>query len=346
MVIIDLRSDTVTLPTLEMHEAMFYAELGDDVFGDDPATIKLEEYSANMVEKEAAVFVPSGTMGNLISMLSHCQRGDEVILGDKSHMFLYEAGGVAVLGGIQPHILKNNRDGTIDISLIKDAIRPDDIHYPRTRVVCIENTHNYYYGSPIPADYIAKVAEVVKENNLFFHLDGARIFNACVALEVDIKEFSKHVDSLMFCLSKGLSAPVGSVLCGSSEFIKKARKNRKMLGGGMRQTGILAAAGIVALEDMTERLIEDHINAQKLADELEKFDVIDIDPSLVKTNIIYFTLDNSKISDNDFLSSLEERGVKILNLGQSRFRLITHHGITADEIEKVIYAIGMVVDNL
>lgn len=346
MVIIDLRSDTVTLPTLEMHEAMFYAELGDDVFGDDPATIKLEEYSAKMVEKEAAVFVPSGTMGNLISMLSHCQRGDEVILGDKSHMFLYEAGGVAVLGGIQPHILKNNRDGTIDISLIKDAIRPDDIHYPRTRVVCIENTHNYYYGSPIPADYIAKVAEVVKENNLFFHLDGARIFNACVALEVDIKEFSKHVDSLMFCLSKGLSAPVGSVLCGSSEFIKKARKNRKMLGGGMRQTGILAAAGIVALEDMTERLIEDHINAQKLADELEKFDVIDIDPSLVKTNIIYFTLDNSKISDNDFLSSLEERGVKILNLGQSRFRLITHHGITADEIEKVIYAIGMVVDNL
>ncbi len=344
--IIDLRSDTVTLPTLEMHEAMFYAELGDDVFGDDPTTIKLEKYSAELMGKEAAVFVPSGTMGNLISMLSHCQRGDEVILGDKSHMFLYEAGGMAVLGSIQPHILKNNEDGTIDISLIKDAIRQDDIHYPRTRVVCIENTHNYYYGSPIPADYIAKVAEVVKENNLFFHLDGARIFNACVALEIDIKEFTKHVDSLMFCLSKGLSAPVGSVLCGSSEFINKARRNRKLLGGGMRQTGILAAAGIVALEDMIERLIEDHINAQKLADELEKFDVIDIDPSLVKTNIIYFTLDNSKISDENFLSSLEERGVMILNLGQSKFRLITHHGISADDIEKTVYAIGMVVDNL
>ena len=346
MDIIDLRSDTVTLPTLEMHEAMFYSELGDDVFGDDPTTIKLEKYSAELTGKEDAVFVPSGTMGNLVSMLSHCQRGDEVILGDKSHMFLYEAGGMAVLGGIQPHILKNNEDGTIDIQLIKNAIRQNDIHCPRTRVVCIENTHNYYYGTPISADYIRKVAEVAKENEILFHLDGARIFNASVALEVDIKEFSNHADSVMFCLSKGLSAPVGSVLCGTADFIKKARRNRKLLGGAMRQTGILAAAGIVALEDMTERLIEDHINAQKLADELDKFEVIDIKPSLVKTNIIYFTLDNNKISDSDFLLSLEERGVKILNLGQSRFRIVTHQGITADDIEKVIYAVGMVVDNL
>jgi threonine aldolase len=252
---IDLRSDTVTQPTLEMREAMLKAELGDDVFSDDPTINRLEEIAAAKLAKEAAVFVASGTMGNLTSLLTHCGRGEEVIVGDQAHIFRYEAGGSSTLGGIAQFQIPNNPDGTLPLDRVEAAIRGSDQHEARTKLIALENTHNRCGGTVLPIAYMKQVRELADRHNLKVHLDGARVFNAAVALGADVAAITRYVDSVTFCLSKGLSAPVGSVICGPREFIAQARRYRKMLGGGMRQAGVLAAAGIVALEKMVDRLL-------------------------------------------------------------------------------------------
>ena len=255
---VDLRSDTVTKPTPEMREAMAEAEVGDDVYRDDPTVNRLEALAAEMLGKESAIFVPSGTMGNLLALLVHCQRGDEVIVGDKSHIYLNEAGGMSALGGIQPCPLPNQKDGTLALDDILASIRTEDVHHPITRLICLENTQNICGGVPLTADYTRTVAEVTRENGLALHIDGARIFNAAASLDVDVKELVEPADSVMFCLSKGLVSPIGSMLVGTEKFIARARHLRKMLGGGMRQVGVIAAAGLISLEQMTKRLDEDH----------------------------------------------------------------------------------------
>ena len=343
MNIIDLRSDTVTLPTDEMREAIYNVDLGDDVFGEDPKTNQLEKMAAELVGKEAALLVPSGTMGNLVCTLTHCARGEEVILGDQSHMFLNEAGGMSALGGIHPHILPNQPDGTLKLEDIEAAIRGDNEHWPRTRLICLENTHNRCYGSPLTPEYIDKVVEIANNHGLYVHLDGARIFNAAVALKIDVKGFTRSVNSLIFCLSKGLSAPIGSMVCGTSKFIGEARRSRKVLGGGMRQTGIIASAGIVALEEMVERLKEDHRNAYRLAEGINKIPGLNIEIDKVKTNIIYFDLLGEKLTAEEFLTKIEGKGIKILRTGPSKFRMVTHLGISSKDIDATLVALSEVV---
>ena len=247
---IDLRSDTVTLPSEEMRKAILSAKLGDDVFGEDPTVNELEAKAAKIIGKEAALLIPSGTMGNLVSILVHCQRGTEIILGDKSHTFMYEAGGISAFGGVHSQQLKNQADGTIKIEEIKSAIRMDNDHFPKTSAITLENTHNLCNGSPLSPDYIKDVAQIAHDNDMKLHIDGARIFNAAVALDVDVKDLVISADSVTFCLSKGLASPIGSIVCGSEEFIYHAHRNRKALGGGMRQAGIIAAAGIFSMETM------------------------------------------------------------------------------------------------
>jgi threonine aldolase len=340
---IDLRSDTVTLPTPAMRWAMAEAEVGDDVFGEDPTVNRLQEMAAERLGKEDALFVASGTMGNLVALLTHCGRGDEIILGDQAHTFIYEAGGSAALGGIHPHPLPNRPDGTIDLSAIEEAIRPDDIHCPRTRLICLENTHNRCSGAALTVEYTAQVGALARRRGLPLHLDGARIFNAAIALEVDAKELVRDADSVAFCLSKGLSAPVGSLLCGTADFVKEARRARKIVGGGMRQAGILAAAGIVALEEMVERLAEDHANARRLAAGLAEIPGLSLDPQKVQTNILYFELADSRITTWEFIAGLEKEGVRLLSLGPRRLRAVTHYGIEAADIDAALAAVGRVV---
>jgi threonine aldolase len=340
---IDLRSDTVTLPTPAMREAVYRAELGDDVFGEDPTTNRLEEMSAERMGKEAALLVVSGTMGNLVCTLTHCRRGEEVILGDRSHTFLYEAGGMSTLGGIHPHTISNQPDGTMRLEDIEGAIRGDNVHFPRTRLICLENTHNRCYGSALTSEYIDSVSALAKEHGLSVHLDGARIFNAAVALGVDVKELTANVDSLSFCLSKGLSAPVGSVVCGSSEFIAEARRARKVLGGGMRQTGVIAAAGIKALEEMVDRLAEDHKNARRLAEGIASISGLSIELANVQTNIIYFELDEGRMTPMELVTELNKKEVKLLSVGARRLRAVTHYGISAGDIDLTVKALGEVM---
>jgi threonine aldolase len=343
MKIIDLRSDTVTLPTPTMREALYHAELGDDVFGEDPSTNRLEKMAADQMGKEAALLVPSGTMGNLICVLTHCARGEEVILGDKSHTFLNEAGGVSALGGIQPHTVPNQPDGTMRLEDIEAAIRGDNIHFPRTRLICLENTHNRCNGSPLTAVYIESVAALAKRHGLLVHLDGARIFNAAVALGVKVTELTKSVDSLIFCLSKGLSAPIGSVVCGSREFIAEALRTRKVLGGGMRQTGVVAAAGTIALEQMVDRLTEDHMNARRLAEGIAQIPGLAIDLARIKTNIIFFDLVNNRLTADEFIKQLGQKGIRLLPTGPSRFRMVTHYGINSEDVDAALVALGEVM---
>ncbi len=340
---IDLRSDTVTLPTPAMREAVYRAELGDDVFGEDPTTNRLEKMAAERMGKEAALLVVSGTMGNLVCTLTHCRRGEEVILGDRSHTFLYEAGGMSTLGGIHPHTLSNQPDGTMRLEDIEGAIRGNNVHFPRTRLICLENTHNRCYGSALTSEYIGSVAALAKEHGLSVHLDGARIFNAAVALGIDVKELTANVDSLSFCLSKGLSAPVGSVVCGSSEFIAEARRARKVLGGGMRQAGVIAAAGIKALEEMVDRLAEDHENARRLAEGVAGIGGLSIEPAKVQTNIIYFELDEERMTPTELVTELNKTGVKLLAVGPRRLRAVTHYGISAKDIDLTVKALGEVM---
>ncbi len=335
---IDLRSDTVTWPTPEMRAAMAAAEVGDDVFGDDPTVNRLQALAAERLGKEAALFVPSGTMGNLAAILAHCGRGDEVILGDQSHTFVYEQGGIAALGGIVPHTLPNQPDGTLDLNAIEAAIRPDNIHFPRTRLICLENTHNLCGGAPLTAEYTRAVAELAHRRGLKLHIDGARIFNAAAALGVDVHALVAEADSVTFCLSKGLGAPVGSVICGPADFIAEARRMRKVLGGGMRQAGVLAAAGIVALETMPQRLHEDHRRAQRLASGLAALPGITVMPA--PTNIVYFELAPTlRVNAITLTKKLKSRGILILARDAHRLRAVTHHWISDADIELTLQAI-------
>ena len=333
---VDLRSDTITLPTKEMLDAITGAELGDDVFQEDPTVNRLEDLAATKFNKEAALFVPSGTMANLVAVLSHCQRGDEVILGDQAHTFLYEAGGISAFGGVHSRQIPNQEDGTLLLEDIKKSIRKEDVHFPPTRLICLENTHNRCLGMPLSVDYTNSVAEIAKNNSLFVHVDGARIFNAAVSLDVSVTELTDNIDSVSFCLSKGLSAPAGSMLCGNKDFIEKARRNRKALGGGMRQAGVLAAAGLVALEKMTDRIIDDHKNARTLAEGISNIDGIRINLDRVKTNIIYFSLDHPRVGGALLLEKMAEKNIHFFELGPSWFRLVTHAGVSKDDVDDIV----------
>jgi threonine aldolase len=336
---VDLRSDTITHPTDEMRRAMANAKVGDDVFGEDPTVIELEKKSAERIGKEAGLFVPSGTMGNLVSLLAHCPRGGEMIVGDQSHILLNEVGGSSALGGIHPRTVANNPDGTIDLNVLKQAIRPKDLHYPPTSMIALENTHNYCQGTPLTVEYSQSVGDLARKNGLALHLDGARLFNAAIALKVSAKDLSAPFDSVMFCLSKGLSAPVGSLVCGSGAFIRQARKYRKMVGGGMRQSGILAATGLIALETMVERLAEDHSNAQLFALGISRFSEIDIDPTAIKTNIVFFKLRTSDLKPEIFLRKVEENGLRILMMAEGVFRAVFHREISKEQAEEAILVI-------
>jgi threonine aldolase len=320
-----------------MLQAMAEAQLGDDVFGEDPTINRLEEMAADRLGKEAAVFVASGTMGNLVSLLAHCRRGDEIILGSLSHTFFFEQGGSAAVGGIHPRTVANRPDGTLALSEIEAAVRPDNIHFPLTRLIVLENTHNLCGGHPLDIDYMQAVGDIARRHGLKIHVDGARLFNAAVALDVKADQLAADADSVSFCLSKGLGAPVGSVVCGSRDFIFQARRARKVLGGGMRQAGVLAAAGIVALNEMVERLADDHANARKLADGLAEMPGLSIDPSLIKTDIVYFEVKRDDMTVEELVNKLEEQGVRMLPVGPGRIRAVTHYHITSDDID---YALG------
>lgn len=344
MEFIDLRSDTVTKPTPEMREAMAEAEVGDDVFGDDPTLNRLEALAAEMLGKEAAVFVPSGTMGNLIALLVHCQRGDEVILGKKSHIFWNEAGGMSALGGIQPHPLPNQKDGTLAFDDILSAIRAEDVHQPITRLICLENTQNACGGVPLPVDYIQQVADLARAHQLSLHIDGARIFNAATALQVDVKDLVAPADSVMFCLSKGLASPIGSVLVGSRKFIQRARHIRKMLGGGMRQVGIVAAAGIISLEKMTKRLGDDHARARRLTEALRSIKGIVLDENTPQTNMVYFNLAEQVPFDEQVVcKKMSQFGVLVDWAGPRRIRLVTHYWVDDAGVQKAAEAFRKVL---
>ena len=343
---IDLRSDTVTLPTKEMKEFMFHAPLGDDVFGEDPSINTLQEKASILFGKEAALFVPSGTMANLISVLSHCGRGEEILLGNKSHIFKYEAGGTSVFGGVHSCQLHNNDNGTINIEDVIKNIRDNrDDHFPKTKLLCLENTHNFCYGSAIPEKYFNDVKKAIQPYNLKLHIDGARIFNAATRLNCSVKSLAKAADSITFCLSKGLSCPSGSIILGNSNFINKARRIRKSLGGGMRQAGILASAGIFALDNMIQRLDQDHNNANIIANELVKIQGLDIDINKISTNLVFFHLQKEDLTDLDFLNQLLKNKIKIDSKGNRKFRIATHNGFNASMIDNVINTIQMVLNN-
>ncbi len=336
----DFRSDTVTRPTERMRRAMYEAEVGDDVLGDDPTVKELEELAALKVGKEAALFVPSGTMGNTIAMKVAIPQGWEVLLEEKSHIYNFECGNISRIVGALPRPLKSSR-GMVPIEEFDANFhRGDRAHVPETAGVALENTHNYWGGAVLEPSYMEKVSVFAKKKGIHFHLDGARVFNAATALGVDVREITKHVDSVMFCLSKGLSAPIGSILAGTGDFIKEARLIRKALGGGMRQAGVIAAAGIVALEEMVERLVEDHARAKRLATALSEIRGIEINPSEVQTNIIVFRLVSDKIGVPEFLEELRKREVLALGFGPSRVRMVTHKDIDDKDVERAINAIN------
>ena len=342
---IDLRSDTVSHPTPAMREAMANAAVGDDVYHDDPTVNQLEADAAELLGKEAAVFVTSGTQGNLCALLAHCNRGESIIIGDSSHIFRYEQGGMAQLGGILPHTVPVQADGTLRLSDLESAINPDDEHKPVTRLVALENTHNMAGGMPLSVEYTDVVADFTRRNGLIFHIDGARIFNAAAAYGVDAKALVAGADSVTFCLSKGLCAPAGSVLVGSRDFIRRARRARKVLGGSMRQVGILAAAGLVALHTMRDRLSEDHDNAQLLAEGLSELPGICIEGQ--NTNFVFFSLsDDAGITLDEFVDALR-RDYNILMSPYSGerglIRLRTHYWIDRSAIDKVIVAVSALV---
>ena len=329
---VDLRSDTTTLPTDEMRQAIAESELGDDVFQGDPTVNKLQDLAAQRMGKEAALLVPSGTMANLASILTHCGRGAEVILGNRAHTYKYEKGGISAYGGIHSTQIPNQDDGTMQLEDIRAAIRGIDDHFPVTKLICLENTHNVCSGAPLSVKYTKEVANLARAHNIKLHIDGARIFNAAVAQGVEVQELVEDADSMSFCMSKGLAAPVGSIICGSKDFIDQARGIRKGLGGGMRQAGIIAAAGIVALETMVDRLQEDHTNARLLADGIADLPGVVLDPETIKTNIIYFDMDDNAIESTDFLTVLAAKGIQFFDTGPRRFRMVTHYGITAEDI--------------
>ena len=333
---VDLRSDTVTQPTPAMREAMARAEVGDDLLGDDPTVKRLEAMAAERTGKEAALFVPSGTMANLVSLLAHCQRGDEAIVGHMAHMVQAEVGNAAGVAGVNLRQARNDAHGRVDPGEVRSLVRHGEASAPRTALICLENTHNMCNGSALSASYTSEIAAIAREAGAALHIDGARIFNAAIALETTAAELAKEADSVSFCLSKGLSAPVGSLVCGSGAFVERARRMRRMVGGGMRQAGVLAAAGIVALEEMVDRLADDHANARHLADGLAKIPGIVIDPALVQTNILFFEVES--MPAQDFAARLRERGV-LSSGGGGRIRMVTHYGIEREDVDYALDAI-------
>jgi len=337
----DFRSDTVTQPTPAMRAAMAQAEVGDDVFGEDPTVRRLEELAAERMGMEGALFVASGTMGNLAAVLTHCQRGDEIILGDRSHTYLHEAGGVSALGGVHPHTVPNQPDGTLDLQSIVGAIRAVDDHFPNSRLIILENTHNMSGGTPLRVDYLQQVGSLASQYGLRLHIDGARIFNAAIALGRPAAELAAPADSITFCLSKGLCAPVGSLLCGSSGFIRLARRTRKQLGGGMRQAGILAAAGIVALESMVDRLVEDHQRARRLAAGLREIAGLQVEQDPPPTNMVYFRLDpRAGKTTQDLIQALDTQRVRLTARNPYRMRMVAHYWIDDAAVERAVEGIA------
>jgi len=333
---IDLRSDTVTKPSTAMLEAMIKAEVGDDVYGEDPTINKLETLAAKMLGTQAAIFCTSGTQSNLLALLAHCERGDEYIVGQQAHTYRYEGGGAAVFGSIQPQPLDFEADGTLSLERVAQFIKPDDFHFARTSLLCLENTQG---GRVLPLEYLKAARKFTMDKGLLLHLDGARLFNAAVKLRVDVKEITRYFDTVSCCLSKGLGAPVGSVLCGSTDQIKKARRWRKVLGGGMRQAGILAAAGIFALSNNIQRLCDDHDNALALAKGLAKIDGITIDVDTVQTNIFFADIR----ADMGLLCAfLKKKGIIIDN--SNRLRMVTHLDISEQDIDDTILAFNAFFD--
>ena len=332
MKVIDLRSDTVTKPSAEMRAAMLGAEVGDDVYGEDPSVNRLEALAAAKLGKEAALFVCSGTQSNLLALLAHCERGDEYIVGQQGHTYKYEGGGAAVLGSIQPQPLDYEADGSLDLGRVEAAIKPDDPHFAKTRLLCLENTQA---GKVLPLDYLRRAQEFTRSRALGLHLDGARVFNAAVHLKVPVTEISRYFDSVSVCLSKGLGAPVGSVLCGPKAFIAKARRWRKVVGGGMRQAGMLAAAGIFALENNVERLARDHENARALAQALSSIEGLTVASGGAQTNMVYIALEPQRsVRMREYL-----KGQGILISGQGSIRLVTHLDVDRADIERFAAAV-------
>ncbi|ANQ24145.1 low-specificity L-threonine aldolase [Vibrio natriegens] len=329
----DFRSDTVTQPTQAMREAMFTAPVGDDVYGDDPTVNELEQYAAELAGFEAALFTTSGTQANLLGLMAHCDRGDEYLCGQHAHNYKYEAGGAAVLGSIQPQPIENNPDGTLPFDKLAAAIKPDDMHFARTRLLSLENTIN---GKVLPLTYLAEAREFVNQHNLKLHLDGARVFNAAVALDVPVKEIAQYFDSMTICLSKGLCAPVGSLLLGSKEYIAKARRLRKMVGGGMRQAGILAAAGKLAITEQVLQLKQDHINAKTLAQGLAELSGFSVNPDLVQTNIVFAKL-QPQVDIASIAEKLKQQDIIITPGNPIRF--VTHKDISEQDVATFLSAL-------
>jgi threonine aldolase len=339
MKIIDLRSDTKTMPTAEMRLAMYKAELGDDVDGEDPSVNRLEEMAAEMLGKEAAIYTASGIMSNLLAILTHTRPGEEIIIGSESHIFWYEVGGASTLGGVIMRTIPNDTDGTISPDDLTKAIREKDLDFPETALFCLENTHNRCGGRVLGEEYTSSICKLAHAQGLKVHIDGARIFNSAVYLGIAASRLAKDSDSVCFCLSKNLSAPVGSLLCGSGDFIRRARKWRRMLGGGMRQAGVIAAAGIIALEQMVDRLFIDHENARLLAEGLAKIPGITIHPERVQTNIVLFEPPEN-LNPEEFLLATKERGVLLGSMGGRTIRAVTHRHISRDDIQTSIEMIN------
>jgi threonine aldolase len=339
MKVLDLRSDTVTMPTPEMRQAMLNAEVGDDVYDEDPTVNALQERVAKLLGKEASLFVSSGTMGNLISLLVHCGRGDQAIVGDHSHINMWEQNGASSLGGVSLRTVPNNADGTLTQSAIKSSINPDNMHFARTKLICLENTWN---GNPLSLAYTNEIRELANQHGLKMHLDGARMFNACLALNITPLELARDFDSVQFCFSKGLSAPIGSMVCGSAAFISEAKRMRKVLGGATRQVGILAAACHVSLDKMIDRLHEDHESAKRLSDGLAKMSHIKIDPALTKTNMVFFDSASENVSRSELQQQLQKTGILVGIEPRLGIRAVTHYGISNQDIDDALERIRSV----
>ncbi|OGO79424.1 MAG: threonine aldolase [Clostridiales bacterium GWB2_37_7] len=337
---IDFRSDTVTIPTEEMRKAMAEAVVGDDVYGDDPTVIELETLAADLMGKEAAMFVPSGTMGNQLAIMTHTRRGDEIIVEESCHIVEHEVGAVAVLSGVNLRTVKGI-NSILQPKDVEAAIREEDIHHPETTLICMENALSN--GRVVPLENMQQIYHIAKKHNIAVHLDGARIFNAAAYLNVEAKDIAAYTDTVMFCLSKGLCAPIGSMVAGSKSFISKAKKNRKLIGGGMRQSGILAAAGLIALKDMTKRLHIDHENAKYLADKLSELPGVKVDKDSIHINMVFFTIDNLKMSDAEFIDKLYEKGIKANGAYRGVLRFVTNNDVARKDIDYAMDCINVLL---
>jgi threonine aldolase len=333
----------MTRPTASMRKAMAEAEVGDDVFGEDPTVNRLEEMAAELLGKAAGLFVPSGTMANLVSQMAHCGRGDEMILGSLAHSFYYEQGGSAAVASIHPRTVPNQPDGKLSLDELEAAIRGNDLHFPRTRMIALENTHNLCGGAPLETSYLKAVGDIARRHHINLHIDGARLFNAATALGVSAQQLALEADSVSFCLSKGLAAPAGSVVCGSTGFIQTARRARKVLGGGMRQAGVLAAAGVVALREMVERLADDHANARRLSEGLAGIAGLKLDPDRFKTNIVYFEVVKPGLNATELVAAMLKEGVRLLAAGPRTIRAVTHYEVAPKDIDYALAATARVM---